>query len=79
MQFDEFMADDMAMVARVYELAGQPLDERARASMGAFMVEHPRGKFGTVEYDLAQFGLDAVERRKALAFYTDRFAVTLES
>ncbi len=28
--FDEFMADDMAMVARVYELAGQPLDERAR-------------------------------------------------
>ena len=77
--FDEFMADDMAMVARVYELAGQPLDERARASMGTFMAEHPRGKFGTVEYDLAQFGIDAAERRKALAFYTDRFAVTLES
>ena len=77
--FDEFMADDMAMVARVYELAGQPLDGRARAAMTAFMAEHPRGKFGTVEYDLAQFGIHAAERRQALAFYTDRFAVTLES
>ena len=28
--FDEFMADDLAMVARVYDLAGQPLDHRAR-------------------------------------------------
>jgi len=77
--FDEFMADDLAMVGRVYELAGQPLDERAKTSMAAFMVRHPRGKFGTVEYDLAQFGIDAAERRNALAFYTDRFAVTLES
>ena len=42
--FDEFMADDLAMVARVYDLAGQPLDERARASMAAFMAEHPRGQ-----------------------------------
>ena len=27
--FDEFMGDDMAMVHRIYDLAGQPLDERA--------------------------------------------------
>jgi hypothetical protein len=78
-RFDEFMADDLAMVARVYDLAGQPLDERSRASMAAFTAEHPRGKFGTVEYDLGQFGLDAEERRETMRFYTDRFAVTLES
>ena len=78
-RFDEFMADDLAMVGRVYELAGQPLDERARASMADFMAEHPRGRFGAVEYDLAEFGLDAAERRKALAFYTERFSVTAES
>jgi len=78
-RFDEFMADDLAMVGRVYDLAGQPLDERARSSMATFMAEHPRGKFGTVEYALAQSGLNAEERRDALRFYTDRFAVTLES
>jgi len=79
LHFDEFMRDDMAMVARVYELAGQPLDPRARRAMEGFMAEHPRGKFGTVEYDLGQFGLDPDERREALRFYTDRFGVALES
>jgi len=77
--FDEFMRDDMAMVSRVYELAGQPLDTPARHAMEDFMAEHPRGKFGTVEYDLRQFGLDPGERREALRFYTDRFGVALES
>ncbi len=56
--FDEFMRDDMAMVQRIYDLAGQPLDERACSAMNGFMAAHPRGKFGTVEYDLAEFGLD---------------------
>jgi Sulfotransferase family len=77
--FDEFMADDMAMVGRVYELAGQPMGDDARAAMAAFTAAHPRGKFGAVEYDLAEFGLDATERRRALSFYTERFGVTIES
>ena len=77
--FDEFMADDLAMVARVYDLAGQPFDAPARSAMQRFMAEHPRGKFGTIDYDLGQFGLDPLERRRALAFYTDRFGVTSES
>ena len=77
--FDEFMADDMAMVGRVYEMAGQPLDHRSRAAMTAFMAEHPRGRFGAVEYDLTEFGLDPLERRKALSFYSGRFGVTSES
>jgi hypothetical protein len=77
--FDEFMADDMAMVGRVYELAGQPMDDASNAAMAAFMDAHPRGKYGAVVYDLAEFGLDPAERRKALSFYTDRFGVSLES
>jgi hypothetical protein len=76
--FDEFMADDLAMVARVYDLAGQPLDRRARESMASFVAAHPRGRYGAVIYDMAQFGLDEAERRRALAFYTERFGVTTE-
>jgi hypothetical protein len=76
--FDEFMTDDLAMVARVYELAGQPLDERALESMARFTDAHPRGRYGSVAYDLSQFGLDRAERRQALAFYTERFGVTEE-
>jgi hypothetical protein len=77
--FDEFMRDDMAMVARVYELASQPLDARTRAAMEAFMADHPRGRFGTIDYDLPQFGLDADKLRRAMAFYSDRFGVSPES
>jgi hypothetical protein len=78
-RFDEFMADDLAMVARVYDLAGQPLDERSREAMASFMAAHPRGRHGAVTYDLAQFGLDDAERRRALSFYTERFGVLAES
>jgi Sulfotransferase family len=78
-RFDEFMADDLAMVGRVYDLAGQPFDARATASMATFMAAHPRGLHGGVTYDLAQFGLEGAERRRALAFYTERFAVPPES
>ena len=77
--FDEFMADDVAMVERIYDLAGQPMTDDARAAMQSFMDEHPRGKFGGIRYDLADFGLDPAERRRALRFYTDRFGVTEES
>jgi len=78
-RFDEFMADDIAMVERIYGLAGQPMTAGARGAMQAFMDEHPRGKFGGIKYDPADFGLDRAERRRALRFYTDRFGVTRDS
>jgi hypothetical protein len=73
------MADDVATVARIYELAGQPFTSEVEAAMHAFMDDHPRGKWGAVEYDLADFGLDPAERRAALAFYSDRFGVAAEA
>ncbi len=77
-RFDEFMADDLAMVDRIYTLAGQPLTDQARAAMAAFMAQHPRGRHGAVRYDLAALGLDADERRRALGFYVERFSITEE-
>jgi hypothetical protein len=55
------------------------MDQRARAAMASFMAAHPRGLHGAVTYDLGQFGLDAGERRRALAFYTERFGVSSET
>jgi hypothetical protein len=43
------------------------------------MADHPRGKFGAIEYDLTEFGLDAAVLRRRMDFYTKRFGVTLES
>jgi Sulfotransferase family len=77
--FDEFMADDIGMVQRIYDLAGQPMTDTVRAAMQTFMADHPRGKFGGIVYDVADFGLDPAERREALRFYVERFGVNEES
>jgi hypothetical protein len=76
--FDRFMADDLGMVRRIYELAGQPMTDRSEAAMATFMAEHPRGRHGGVLYDPTQFGIDQRALRTSLAFYVDRFGVTPE-
>ena len=74
------MADDLAMVERIYAVADQPFTPEARAAMDAFMAAHPRGVHGGVIYDLeGDFDLDPAELRERLRDYTDRFDVTLES
>ena len=78
-RFDEFMADDVAMVERIYAIAEQPFTPDVKAALDTFMATHPRGRHGGVAYDLGQFGLDADERRGALQFYVDRFNLELES
>lgn len=78
-RFHEFMADDFAMVERIYDVAGQPMTPAARAGMDAFLATHPRGKFGTVVYDLAAFGIDPDERRNAMRSYAERFGTADES
>jgi hypothetical protein len=79
-RFDEFMADDLAMVERIYAVADQPFTPEARRSMEGFMAAHPRGVHGGVRYDLeGDFHLDRAELRGRLRDYTDRFDVTLES
>jgi hypothetical protein len=75
-RFDEFMADDLAMVARIYDLAGQPFTETARGAMTTFLSTHQRGRHGTVVYQPEVLGIDPAERRRALSFYADQFAVS---
>ena len=74
-RFAEFMKDEAAMVERVLDFAGQPMTEAAAAAIGAFQDANPRGKHGSVTYHLEDVGLDPAERREALRFYQERFAV----
>lgn len=77
-RFDEFMADDVATVRTIYELAGQPFTPDVDKVMAEFMADHPRGKWGAVTYDLREFGLNPDERRGAFREYCDRFGVRSE-
>ena len=77
--FDRFMEDDLAMVRRIYDLAGQPVTARSEAAMAAFMEDHPRGRYGGVRYDLGQFGIDGDTLSDSMAPYIERFGVTREA
>jgi len=77
--FHEFMADDLAMVERIYALAALPMTDAARDRLRRFLAEHPRGKHGRVVYDLAgDFGLDAAALRERFAFYFAKTGVVAE-
>jgi hypothetical protein len=78
-RFDEFMADELGTVERVYAFAGQPFDDTARRATAAYLDAHRPGRHGTVVYRLDDFLLDADERRDALRFYQERFGVPDES
>jgi hypothetical protein len=74
-RFDDFMADDLAMVERIYDRAGQPQTADGRRAVTDFMAGHPRGGHGTVVYQPELLGIDPTERRRALAFYGRQFGV----
>jgi len=76
--FHEFMAGDIAVVEKIYAVADQPFTAQTRASMEAFMAEHPRGRHGTVVYRAEQLGIDPAERHRALHSYISRFGVQIE-
>jgi hypothetical protein len=78
-RFHEFMADDVATVAQIYERAGLPMTPAARAELDAFLAANPRGKHGQVIYDLkGDFGLEPEDVRKRFRDYIERFRVRVE-
>jgi hypothetical protein len=77
--FDDFMADDVATIERIYQLADHPMSDEVRVRMAQYMQHNPRGKYGRVAYDLKQdFGLDRDTLRQRFGFYYDKFPVRLE-
>ncbi len=78
--FHEFMADDMAMVEKIYAKAGLELTAQARAEMQQFIDVHPRGKHGQMQYNLKEdFGIDPAALRERFRFYFDAFPVKVEA
>jgi len=77
-RFDQFMADDLGTVERIYDIADQPFDDSARAAIAAYLADHQRNRHGALIYDLADFDLDADGIRAGLSDYIDRFQIPLE-
>lgn len=77
--FQDYMADQKGVVAKVYALAGLEMTADAEARIDQFLAANPRGKHGRVAYDLAgDFGVDVGLLRERFGFYYDRFPVRRE-
>jgi hypothetical protein len=77
--FHEYMGSELETVKKIYALAGMPFDAETKRRIDDYNTSHPRGRFGRVVYDLADFDLDGRALRERFRFYTDRFPVRLES
>lgn len=72
--FPEFMADDLAMVHQVYQVAGIEMTESAETQLQAYLEANPRGKHGQIQYDLeGDFGVKPELLYERFDFYYQRY------
>jgi hypothetical protein len=72
-RFDEFMTDEIGVTERIYDLAGEPVTDAARAAMAEYLAGHQRNRLGRVATSCDMFGLDEGDLRERFAPYVARF------
>ncbi len=71
-QYIDFVDDTLAVVDRIYEHLSLPYPQLARDAITAYVADHPRGKHGSHDYHLREFGLSEQQ-------VLDRFATYIET
>jgi hypothetical protein len=77
-QYADLVQDPLGTVARIYSSLDIELSDTAHDAIATYADAHPKGKFGTHRYDLAEFGLDAAELSNRFSGYIDRYDVAAE-
>ncbi|HSW03558.1 sulfotransferase family protein [Aquabacterium sp.] len=77
--FGALMREPIEALRQVYAARGRPFSAAAEQAMRDYIAAHPRGRHGAHDYAAEDFGLDLAERRRALAFYHQRFGVAEEA
>jgi hypothetical protein len=72
-RFDDFMADELGVAERIYDLAGEPLTDAARTGMTDYLDNHRRGRLGSVATSAEMFGLDKHDLPDRFSRYCERF------
>ena len=74
-RFDEFMADELGAVERIYDLAGEALTDAARSAVVHYLDSHQRGRLGSIVTSAEMFGLDEHDLPSRFTRYRERFSV----
>lgn len=77
--FHQLNGNEMTILETVYTKNGTALTAETRAAFRRYLDENPRGKHGSLRYDLqGHFGRSPEDIRSRFAFYFDRFDVREE-
>lgn len=72
-RFDDFMADELGLAERIYDVAGEPLTAGAQVAMADYLAGHRRGRLGQIATSAEMFGLDEHDLRARFTRYVQRF------
>ena len=62
-----------SVAERIYELAGEPLTDGARAAIIDYLAHHQRNRLGSLVTSAEMFGLDEHDLPNRFARYRERF------
>lgn len=77
-RYADLVTDPLGTVERIYAACDREFGEPARGAMAAFIAANPKGRFGTHDYRLEDYGLDAGAITERFAEYTARYDIPSE-
>ena len=77
-RFQDFRADQIGTVGRIYDALGMELTPEVEGRMRAFLSRHPGDPGNLRRYTFADTGLDEAALRERTAAYQERFDLETE-
>ena len=78
MYFNDFVADQFAEIAKIYDAFGLPMSAHGEAAMRSYIAAHPKGVDGIHRYEPEEYGVDPAAVRQAFSTYIDHFGLRPE-
>jgi hypothetical protein len=75
LHFDDYMADPVGSVRRIYDHFGQELSAEGEHMLEAWRTAHPQGKHGEHKYERREIGVSEAETLDRFAGYMDHFGM----
>ncbi len=79
MHFQDFVADQFAVVEQIYDAFDLPMTGEAADRMKAFIADNPKGKHGIHRYSPEEYGIDPERIRESFRPYMERFGLEPET
>ena len=76
-QFEEVVADPVAVLGRAYEQFDIPWSSDIEGRMRSFLANNPRGKHGSHSYEIEDFGMTLGQIRERFESYCNAYDVNL--